>query len=152
MNSSTYQNDATMLAIVGTVFVFVLLFIVIAYAVFAYLLGRIFKKAGLPAWKAWVPVYNNWKLFEIGDQPGWWSLVFFIPIVNVAAAVFMFIAMHKVGQKLGKEDWFVILAIFVPIVWLIWLAFDDSKWHDTSGKNQLSATPNSPRTPPHFVK
>lgn len=151
MNSTAYQNDAAAFAVIGTVFLFMLVFVFISYAIHAYLLGRIFNKAGLPAWKAWVPVYNNWKMFEIGDQPGWWSLVFFVPLVNLAAVVFMYIAMHKIGQKLQKEDWFVILAIFIPIVWLVWLAFDDSKWQ-SAPKKPATYTPDTPQTPPPFVK
>jgi hypothetical protein len=41
----------------------------------------------------------------------------------------MYIAMYKIGLKFGKEGWWVILAIFVPIVWIAILAFDSSKWN-----------------------
>jgi hypothetical protein len=115
-------------AVVLAVSLFVLFFALVAYVIMAWLLGRIFKKAGLPQWAAWVPVYNNWKLLEIGGQQGFWAVLALIPIVNIVAAIFIYIAMYHVGKKLGKEDWFVLLAIFLPIVWFIWLAFDDSKW------------------------
>jgi hypothetical protein len=42
----------------------------------------------------------------------------------------MYIAMYHIGKKLGKDGVFVLLAIFLPIVWLIWLAVDKSKWND----------------------
>ena len=109
-----------------------LVFAVAIYAVSAYLLSRIFKKAGVEQWIAWVPVYNSWKLLELGGQKGFWAVLTFIPLVNIASAVFMYIAMYHIGKKLQKEDWFVVLAIFVPIVWIIWLAFDDSKWQGIS--------------------
>lgn len=115
-------------AFFGVFLLFVLIFTVIAYAVSAFLLGRIFKKSGTPQWIAWVPVYNTWKTLELGNQQGFWAILAFIPFVNIVSAIFIYISMYHIGKKLGKEDWFVILAIFVPIVWLIWLGFDDSKW------------------------
>ena len=115
-------------AFLGAFIVFLFIFAIICYAVGAFLLGRVFKKAGVPQWIAWVPIYNSWKLLEIGNQQGFWAVLALLPFVNIVSAVFTYIAMYHIGKKLGKEDWFVILAIFVPIVWLIWLGFDDSKW------------------------
>lgn len=114
--------------VLGFVFLTLLLLVIASYAVSAFLLGRIFKKAGVPQWVAWVPVYNVWKLLELGGQQGFWSVLAFLPFVNIVSVVFIYIAMYTIGKKLGKEDWFVLLAIFVPIVWMIWLGFDDSKW------------------------
>ncbi|MDB5183707.1 MAG: hypothetical protein JWO07_388 [Candidatus Saccharibacteria bacterium] len=121
-------DPAAAAAIVGVVFLFLFLFSVIAYAVGAFLLGRNFKKAGEPQWVAWVPIYNTWKLLELGDQQGFWAVLALIPLVQLVSIVFVYMAMFKIGKKLGKEDWFVLLAIFLPIVWIIWLGFDDSKW------------------------
>jgi hypothetical protein len=122
------ENTAAAILLFGGFMIFALIFALIMYAVSAWLLGRIFKKAGLESWVSWVPVYNSWKLLELGGQPGWWAVLALIPIVNIVAAVFMIIAMYHVGLKLQKEGWFVLLAIFVPLVWMVWLAFDDSKW------------------------
>ena len=115
-------------AVAGIILLFLFIFAVIAYAVGAFLLGRIFKKADTPQWIAWVPIYNTWKTLELGNQQGFWAILAFIPFVNIVSAIFLYIAMYHIGKKLGKEDWFVLLAIFIPIVWLIWLGFDDSKW------------------------
>lgn len=104
----------------------------------------IFKKAGVPAWKAWVPIYSTWVMLELGDQPGWWVLLNFVPFVNLVALVFMYIAMYNIGLKLQKEGWFVILAIFLPIVWLIWLALDKSTWQGSAAP----AEQQPPTVPP----
>jgi hypothetical protein len=112
--------------------IFFLLFmfatIVISYAITSFLLSRIFKKAGVESWKAWVPVYNSWILLELGGQKGYWAVLALIPVVNIASVIFMFIAMYHIGLNFGKEGVFVLLAIFLPIVWCIWLAFDNSTW------------------------
>lgn len=133
-HSYYYDNGASSMssdAAVGMLLLVMLFFLVFGiamYIIFALLMGRIFKKAGVESWKAWVPVYNNWILLELGDQQGFWAVLALIPVVNIVAAVFIYIAMYNIGLKLGKEGAFVLLAIFLPVVWLIWLAVDSSTW------------------------
>ncbi len=129
-------------------------FIVFAviYVVVALLLGKIFKKAGQPAWIAWVPVYNTWKMLEIGGQQGFWAILMLVPVVNIVAAVFIYIAMYNIGLKLGKEGVFVLLAIFLSLVWLIWLAVDQSTWDDSKGAPSLAGPTTPPKTPSSHSK
>jgi hypothetical protein len=129
-SASSNVDPATTVALTGAVLVVLFIFFAISYAISAFLLGRIFKKAGVPQWIAWVPFYNTWKMLELGNQQGFWAVLALIPFVNIVSAIFTFIAMFHIGKKFGKEDWFVLLAIFLPLVWMIWLAFDDSKWQD----------------------
>ncbi len=136
MYATEPRVDVTAEGLLALMGIFVLFFfiVVVCYAVTAWLLGRVFKKAGTPQWIAWVPVYNNWKILELGGQQGFWAVLGLIPLVSIVAAVFTYIAMYHIGKKLGKEDWFVLLAIFLPFVWLVWLAFDDSKWRETPAR------------------
>jgi len=117
---------------------FVLIISVALYAVHAFLLGKIFTKAGVPAWKAWVPVYNSWVTLELGGQQGFWAVLALVPVVNIVSVVFLYIAMYNIGLKLGKEGTFVLLAIFLPLVWYIWLAVDGSTW---KGKHAAKTAP-----------
>lgn len=128
--SSSNLDPAAGAAVAGVAILISLLIAAAVYVVCAIFLGKIFKKAGVPSWIAWVPFYNSWKLLEIGGQQGFWAVLAIIPIVNYVSAVFMYIAMYHIGKKLGKEGVFVLLAIFLPIVWLIWLAIDKSTWND----------------------
>lgn len=107
--------------------------IAFAYVINGIFLGLIFKKAGVPQWAAWVPFYSTWKMLEIGGQQGFWAILTILPFVNIVSAIFMYIAMYNIGLKLGKSGVFVLLAIFLPIVWLIWLAVDRSVWNNTVG-------------------
>ena len=50
----------------------------------------------------------QWKVFEKAGQPGWACI---IPIYNVYI-------MTKIG---GKPWWWMLLAIFIPIVFSVWL-------------------------------
>lgn len=145
-SSSLSSSEAAGLAVFGIGMLFFFLVIaLISYALHAFFLSRIFKKAGVEQWIAWVPFYNTWKLLELGNQPGWWSILALIPFVNIAAAVFLYIAMYHVGLKLQKEGWFVLLAIFVPTVWMIWLAFDSSKWNEAGEGVAAAPAPVTPR-------
>ncbi len=139
--SSSYSDPSTLnnteaavtASFVAFFAVFVLFVVVVSYVLYAFLLGRIFKKAGVEQWIAWVPFYNNWKLLELGGQQGFWSVLSVFPVLNIVSAIFLYIAMYNVGLKLQKEGWFVVLAIFLTIVWLAWLAFDGSVWNEKGG-------------------
>lgn len=148
-NSGLSGGDA---AVFGTIVMVMLIFGLVAYAISSYIMSRIFKKAGVEAWKAWVPVYNTWTMLEMGDQKGFWAVLMFIPVVNFASIIFYFLAMHSIGKKLGKEDWFVLLAIFLAPVWMIWLAFDKSVWNGGVSATAVNANVPPAYTPPTPVE
>lgn len=130
-NYSNIYNDSSSVSSVGFLIFMLLIFLAVlavAYVVYSLLIACIFKKADIPQWIAWVPFYNTWKMLELGDQQGFWAVLAIVPLVNYVAAVFLYIAMYRIGLKFGKGSWFVVLAIFVPIVWYVWLALDSSKW------------------------
>lgn len=143
-SSSTVDSGAAAAVFVGLL-IFSLILFAALYLVVGFFLSRIFKKAGIEAWIAWVPIYNNWKLLELGGQQGYWAVLALIPVVSIVSAIFMYIAMYNIGLKLGKEGVFVLLAIFLTVVWLIWLALDSSKWDESKGEPSL--TPVNPPTP-----
>jgi len=131
-NAALESMDPATRVFLAGLLLFLIIISIITYVITAFLLGRVFKKAGIPAWIAWVPFYNGWKMLEMGDQKGYWSVLMLVPIVNYAALVFHFIATYRIGIKFDKDGTFVLLAIFLPSVWLAWLAFDNSKWQDTA--------------------
>lgn len=141
-SSSLSAGEAAAAVAVFSVFIFIYAIVGIAvYVISALLLGRIFKKAGLAQWAAWVPLYNTWKIFELGGQSGALSIFLYIPFINIVGAIFMYIAMYNIGLKLQKSGVFVLWAIFLPVVWLIWLAVDSSKWDDAKGRSRLTTEP-----------
>ncbi len=163
-DSSLYDSSAAMSASdagnIGLMFGILGFVTIVAYVVGAIFMGMMFKKAGIPAWKAWVPVYNSWTFLEMGGQKGWISLLFllsWIPLLGfipaIVAAVFMAIAAYRIGLNFGKEAWFVVLYILVGFVWLIWLAVDKTAvWKpvaETTGpaNNETPTTPDAPVRP-----
>ncbi|OCG74309.1 hypothetical protein [Microbacterium sediminis] len=121
----------------------VLLMSGLAVAVGAYLLWSafamsLFRKAGVQgAWRAWVPFYSQMIFLKLGDvNPflflfvlvGWIDVL--APIVNLFVWVMMCLAAYRIGLKLQKESWWVVLFAIPPItfVWLGIVALDGSRW------------------------
>ncbi|MBT4918926.1 MAG: signal peptidase I [Flavobacteriaceae bacterium] len=44
---------------------------------------KLYKKAGRKIWEAALPIYNAIILMKIINRPSWWSLLLFIPIINL---------------------------------------------------------------------
>lgn len=164
MDSSLYSNDPSTIGASGDMssgFFMALGFLaILSYVVSALFMGLMFKKAGIPAWKAWVPVYNSWTFLEMGGQKGWISLLLllgWIPLLGlipvIVAAVYLCIAAYRIGLNFGKEGWFVVIYIFFTLVWLIWLAVDKTAvWkpgsESTDGDNQTPlGNPGTPTQP-----
>lgn len=131
-NNVSSIEQVTYAKVVLFILIFLVVSVLLTYILLAALLSRIFKKADVPTWKAWIPIYNNWTLLELGGQKGWWAALVFVPIVNIASIVYSIIAMYHVGRNFGKEGSFVLFAIFVPLIWFFILATDTSKWKKTS--------------------
>ena len=45
-------------------------------------LARLFEKAGVPAWAAYIPFYNTRVILQLGRRPGHWLFWQVIPIVG----------------------------------------------------------------------
>ena len=41
---------------------------------------KTFEKAGQPGWGAIIPIYNVYLMCLIAGKPGWWTILFFIPL------------------------------------------------------------------------
>lgn len=124
------------------------LFLLAAYVITGIFLGKIFKKAGVESWIAWVPFYNSWKMFQIGGQQGYWTLFAFIPLLGVIPVlVFYVMAALNIGRKLGKSDMYVVLALFLSPVWMILLGTDKAAWDESKGAPRKDGV----ATPPQFA-
>lgn len=130
MNDNGYGPDTAAALALALVFVVVYLVLIVGvYALVAWMLSRVFKKAGVLPWKAWVPLFNYWVFFEMGGQLGWLALLSLIPGVNIVALVFGCIAAWHVGSAFQKPGvgW-LLLYIFLPVIWIGIVAFDGSRW------------------------
>ena len=60
-----------------------LLFILIVQVIHFLGTWKLYRKAGRKAWEAAIPVYNAVVLMKIINRPWWWTILLFIPIVNL---------------------------------------------------------------------
>lgn len=133
----TYQSEYSTVStdpVVGTVFGLVyLIFVVFAIAC----VWKIFVKAGEAGWKSIVPFLSSYVLVKIAGKPGWWFLLFFIPVANI---VVMLLVSLGLAEKFGKSSAFGVLGLFIfSFVGYPMLAFGDATYH-----GNIDAPPQPP--------
>ena len=64
-------------------------------------LAKLFQKAGVPAWKAYVPFYNTWVMQELTQRPKHWVFWQLIPVVGWFISPGIFIEFAKVFGRFG---------------------------------------------------
>ena len=108
----------------------VLVYLAIAVLVIAGF-WKVFTKAGHPGWAAIIPFYNVYILLKIAGRPGWWLLLFLIPVVNFVIAIIVAI---DVAKSFGKGTGFGVgLAFLGPIFYPI-LGFGDATYQGAVAK------------------
>ncbi len=70
----------------------------------------------------WIPIANWLIPLRIAGKPGWWLILFLVPFVNFIVLIIVFM---KVAEARGKESWWGIVAAFVSIVGIPYLAFSE---------------------------
>jgi len=95
------------------------------YVWLALCLHIIAKKTNTPnPWLAWIPIANIYLMCKVAGKPGWWTILFFIPLVNI---VFAIIVWMGIAEARHQPSWLGILMI-IPFVNFIIpgiLAFSD---------------------------
>ncbi|WP_345764226.1 DUF5684 domain-containing protein [Diaminobutyricibacter sp. McL0608] len=117
--STTYLRDLAFGFAVGLLPALALgaLFVLAFYMVWSLALTSLFRKVGIPVWKAWVPYVQTWTLLRLGGQNGNWLWLMFVPYGGIVTSVFMYIGMHRIGIAFGKDSGTLVLGIFLPFVW-----------------------------------
>lgn len=107
-----------MMPLIIAVYGIVILLVVIAQ-------WKIYTKAGQPGWASIIPIYSIIVYFDIIKKPGWWFIMFFIPILNIIFAVKF---VHALSIAFGKGAGFTVGLIFLPIIFYPILAFGDAEY------------------------
>ena len=77
------------------------LFLLIVQVIHGLGTWKLYTKADRKAWEAFVPIYNAIVLMKIINRPTWWTLLLFIPIINL----FMFpIVWIETLRTFGKKS------------------------------------------------
>ncbi|MEJ2113349.1 MAG: signal peptidase I [Flavobacteriaceae bacterium] len=73
---------------------------------------KLYIKAGRKAWEAFVPVYNAMVLMKIINRSVWWTILLFLPIVNL---IMFLVVWVETARSFGKNTY---LDTFLAVVTL----------------------------------
>ena len=68
---------------------------------------KLYVKAGRKAWEAFVPVYNAVLLMKIINRPWWWTILLFLPIVNLILFPVVWVETARSFGKNSSQDTFL---------------------------------------------
>lgn len=86
---------------------------------------KIYVKAGRQGWEAIIPIYNAYILLKIVGKPGWWLILYLIPIVNL---VFLIWTYNMLSKSFGKDEGFTAGLLLLGIIFFPILAFGTAKY------------------------
>jgi len=90
-------------------------------------LWKLFEKAGRKGWESLIPFYNVYIMIELTGRPKWWLVLFFIPVINVIAAIALLLDFAKSFGKFGFLEH--VGTIVVPfIMFPIWGFDKDTRY------------------------
>jgi hypothetical protein len=88
-------------------------------------LWRVFTKAGEKGWKAIIPIYNAYIILQIVGRPGWWLLLYLVPLVNIIVAI---VVNNDLSKSFGKSTGFTVGLIFLPFIFVPILGFGGAQY------------------------
>jgi hypothetical protein len=118
-----------------------LLWFAVIYAIAVIPYWVIFTKAGQPGWPALIPIYSTYIVLKVIGRPGWWLLLFLVPILNI---VIFIIVLNDLSKSFGHGVGFTLGLIFLSLIFLYILAFGSSTYHGPAGGTVALATPPPP--------
>ncbi|WP_346881110.1 signal peptidase I [uncultured Algibacter sp.] len=77
-----------------------IIFILIIQIIHALGTWKLYIKAGRQAWEAFIPVYNAIVLMKIINRPWWWTILLFLPIVNL---IMLPVVWVETARSFGKN-------------------------------------------------
>ncbi|HEX5416565.1 MAG TPA: DUF5684 domain-containing protein [Chloroflexota bacterium] len=96
---------------------------------------KMFQKANQPGWGAIIPFYNYYLMLKIAGRPGWWLILYFIPVVNLIIDI---IVMLDIAKAFGKGTGFGIGLILLPFIFLPILGFGDAQYVGVGGTGRTA--------------
>src|SRR5438045_375745 len=86
-------------------------------------LAKMFQKAGVASWKAYVPFYNTWVMQELAKRPKHWVFWQLIPVIGWFITPGIFIEFVKLFGRFSFLD-HTLAALFAPF-YFPYLGYDD---------------------------
>ena len=100
-------------ALFNKILIFASIFGLVVYVFTSFCLMKIADKLEIPnSWLAWIPIAQIWVMVRAAGKPGWWLILFFIPLVNFVIGLIVF---FSIPTSLNKSSLYGLL-LFVPIL------------------------------------
>ena len=98
---------------------------------------KLYEKLGAKGWASLIPVYSQYVLLKSIGINTWWILINCgLPIFQPAAGIYLTILTNvSLANAFGKKTGFVFGLIFLPIIFIPILAFDNT--NKFLGKNPM---------------
>src|SRR5215471_1952280 len=90
-------------------------------------LARLFEKAGVERWKAFVPFYNTWVMETLAQRPRHWVFWQFIPVVGWFISPGIFIEFVKLYGKFSVGS-HILAALLAPLYFPYIAYYEDVKY------------------------
>lgn len=87
-------------------------------------LSKLFAKANVESWKAWIPIYNFYILSKLLEKPWWWCLIMIVPGVNILMYGVYGFNVARAFNKPSNTD--LIFASILPYIFFVKIGFDDT--------------------------
>ena len=121
-------DDSTALGLGMLTFVL----IVVLYVWTALALSAVFRKSGEQPWKAWVPIYNQVVLLQLGGYSGWLYLLILLPFLGpLLVWALLIAACYRINVAFGHGVGMTVLAALLLPVWASILGFGPARWLGT---------------------
>ncbi|AVI49747.1 signal peptidase I [Pukyongia salina] len=116
-----------------------LIFILILQLVHFLGTWKLYLKAGRKAWEAGVPIYNAIVLMKIINRPWWWTILLFIPIVNLIMFPVVWVETIRSFGRNSTTDTVLVLLTLGLYIYYINYTQDVTYIEDRSLKPRTSA-------------
>lgn len=103
-----------------------LLFILLIQVVHFLGTWKLYIKAGRQAWEAAVPVYNAIVLMKIINRPTWWTVLLFIPVINLILFPVVWVETLRSFGKNSTKD--TVLGIVTFGLYIFVINYSDSQY------------------------
>ena len=88
---------------------------------------KLYGKAGRKSWEAFIPVYNSIVLMKIINRPTWWTLLLFIPIINLIMFPVVWVETLRSFGKNSTAD--TLLGIFTFGLYIYYINYTQDVKH-----------------------
>lgn len=86
---------------------------------------KVFVKAGREGWEGIIPLYNMWVLLKIVGKPGWWMIMYFVPLANI---IFLIWTYNMLSKSFGKDEGFTVGLVLLGIIFIPILGFGPAQY------------------------